>query len=151
MRERASKLSSIGAVDNPDYASVDTWSFSVALERARAYYKARLDDWHLSGDNIEEKADSVLRKKFYRYATERLEDAYVHDSDSFECNIPKLFSNTEELRETELYTEKVYPITSNGSSMTMHAWAGCPNASGSISLGSVQDLDKGSASSLAFL
>ncbi len=146
MRERASKLSSIGAVDNPDYASVDTWSFSVALERARAYYKARLDDWHLSGDNIEEKADSVLRKKFYRYATERLEDAYVHDSDSFECNIPKLFSNTEELRETELYTEKVYPITSNGSSMTMHAWAGCPNASGSISLGSVQDLDKGSAS-----
>ena len=39
MRERASTLAGLSGSSNPSYASVDTWSFSVALSRTRAYYQ----------------------------------------------------------------------------------------------------------------
>ena len=34
--------------------------------------------------------------------------------DSFSANFPLLPRNTSEMKETELYTESVYPITENG-------------------------------------
>ena len=42
MSERARTLTGMAGADNPRYASVDAWSFSVALDRARAYYARRL-------------------------------------------------------------------------------------------------------------
>ncbi len=38
MQERAASLAHMSGVQNPRYSSVDTWTFSMALDRARAYY-----------------------------------------------------------------------------------------------------------------
>ena len=42
MYERAGRLAGLSGADNPLFASVDSWSFSVPLERARVYYRERL-------------------------------------------------------------------------------------------------------------
>lgn len=141
MRERASSLAGLSGADNPAYASVDAWSFSVALERAKAYYQARLASWQLEGRSTEEQADSVIRKRFYQYAIDELAGAYVHDEDgTFSAFLPHLFRNTDEMRATPLYTEVIYPITV-GSDQVMHAWSGCPRAAGAVRMGSVSELE----------
>jgi len=145
MYERASHLAGLSDADNPLYSSVDAWSFSVALERARAYYAARLAN-EVPGDNsYKEQARSALRTRFYRYVVDELKSAYVHESsDSFEANIPHVPSNTREMRFTSLYTDQVYPISTNedGSSV-MHAWPGCPEAAATLERGSIQQLEQG--------
>ncbi len=142
MRERAASLAGLSESQNPAYASVDAWSFSVALERARAYYQERLSGWHLEGRGAEEQADSVIRKRFYQYALEELDDAYVDESEgSFSAYLPHLFRNTDEMRSTPLYTEAVYPITSESEGQMMHAWSGCPRAASVVRYGSVADLE----------
>ena len=142
MRERATSLAGLSGTDNPAYASVDAWSFQVALDRARAYYQARLAGWQLEGTSVEAQADSVIRKRFYQYALEELADAYVHDeSEGFSAHIPHLFRNTDEMRATPLYTEAIYPITSVDGGQTMHAWSGCPRAAGAGRMGSVSELE----------
>ncbi|MCI9129133.1 MAG: molybdenum cofactor biosynthesis enzyme [Eggerthellaceae bacterium] len=147
MMERAGHLASLPAADNPDYESVDAWSFSVALERAKAYYAKRLANWTLEGSSVEEKADSVIRKRFYQYAVDELASAYVIDGDAgFSADIPHFFRNMTELKATPLYTESAYPITSNGGKRRMHAWSGCPRASGAIGEGSVAQLEADSSS-----
>lgn len=142
MRERASSLAGLADAANPSYASVDAWSFSVALERARAYYQKRLSSWNLEGASVEAQADSVIRKRFYRYAIDELADAYVHDGpEGFSASIPHLFRNTDEMRSTELYAEAVYPVTVRDGIQTMHAWSGCPHAGGAVRMGSVSELE----------
>lgn len=42
MYERAEALSSISPPSNPLFRTVDAWSFSVALDRAKAYYSGAL-------------------------------------------------------------------------------------------------------------
>lgn len=142
MRERAASLAELPESQNPDYSSVDAWSFSVALERARAYYQKRLSDWHIEGRGAEEQADSVIRKRFYQYAVDELADAYVHESEmGFSAYLPHLFRNTDEMRSTALYTEAAYPITAEGNGWVMHAWSGCPQAAAIVRYGSVADLE----------
>lgn len=131
MYERASRLAGLSGRDNPLYASVDTWSFSVALNRAKAYYRARLYGESPASWSIEEQARSSLREKFYRYAVRELDEGYVHETaDSFDAYIPHLPSNTDEMRATDLYTAAVYPVTTSSSDgeqvQVMHAWMGCP-------------------------
>ena len=145
MHERAGHLAGLSGSDNPLYDSVDAWSFSVALERARAYYRLRLDvegpaDW-----SYDEQARSALRSRFYRYMIDALDLAYVYESGgSFEAYFPHVPGNTSEMRLTSLYTEAVYPVTSSESgNPVMHAWAGCPEASASFGWGSIQDLETG--------
>ena len=54
MRERAESLAGLSGADNPEYSSVDAWSFSVALERARSYYAVRArEEAPLSGSVAE--------------------------------------------------------------------------------------------------
>lgn len=143
MRERAESLSSIAEGDNPHYASVDAWSFSVALKRIQAYYQARLSDWTLAGSTVEEKANAVIRKRFYEYADEKLRDAFIVDTeDAFSYQMPHLFRNTDELRATELFKESAYPVTLSGEKSMMHAWTGCPRAAGFSYLGSLEELDR---------
>lgn len=62
MYERAEALSSISPPSNPLFHTVDAWSFSVALDRAKAYYSARFEDEAPQSSAIEEQAESALRK-----------------------------------------------------------------------------------------
>ena len=146
--ERASRLAGLGGRDNPLYRSVDTWSFSVPLARARAYYKARLAIEAPEGGSAEDGARSALRKRFYAYANEQLKRAYVHETaDSFEASFPRFPRNTDQMRGTSLYTEVVYPVTRSiegeAEASMMHAWPGCPQALDIVGYGSAQMLDEG--------
>lgn len=58
MYERAATLAGMTGADNPLYRSVDSWSFSVALERARDYYDARIANERPEGDSVEDQARS---------------------------------------------------------------------------------------------
>ncbi len=145
MYERASTLAGMAGARNPRYSSVDAWSFSVALERARAYYANRLDAEAPESSSVEDQARSILRKRLYEYASSQMEKGYVHESaDSFDAFFPRLPKNTEEMRNTELYAEKVYPVTrASEDASKMHAWPGCPDAGGWISLGSIEEMEHG--------
>lgn len=143
--ERAARLAGLKGEDNPLYASVDSWSFSVPLERARVYYRERLLGERPASDSVEDRARSALRKRFYAYAIHELREAYVHETaDSFSASFPRFPRNTEQMRATRLYTEPAYPVTIEGELPVMHAWDGCPEAGLVDYYGSVQTLEGGS-------
>lgn len=137
--ERASSLAGLEASSNPVFSSVDTWGFSVALERARAYYERRLAIEKPASSSLEEQANSALRKRFYRFAAEKMREGWVRETDSaFSANFPLLPKNTSEMRKTALFTEAAYPVSVNEEGVReMHAWEGCPRASGSAERGSL--------------
>lgn len=127
--ERAGRLAGLSGAENPLYTSIDSWSFAVPLERARAYYRERLLGERAASDAPEEQARSALRKRFYAYAISELREAYVHETaDSFSASFPRFPRNIEQMRATRLYTEPVYPVTVDGELPVMHAWEGCPEA-----------------------
>ncbi len=142
--ERAESLAGLAPGQNPRYDNVDAWSFAVPLERARSYYAARLAREEPESDGVEDQARSALRKRFYAYASEELARGYVIDEpDRFDASFPRLFSNTDELRETALYDESVYPVTrAEDGACVMHAWSGCPGASGYAEVGSLRRLEE---------
>lgn len=142
MYERAEKLAGLSAADNPLYTSVDAWSFSVALERAKAYYRARAENEAPAGDSVEEGARSALRLRFYEYASSQLDRAFVRETaDSFEAFFPRMPRNTEQVRASSLYTDAVYPANESGG-LVAHAWSGCPQAQGSTLLVSLEQIDQ---------
>ncbi|MEG0621092.1 MAG: molybdenum cofactor biosynthesis enzyme, partial [Raoultibacter sp.] len=129
--ERAATLVSLPASANPLYRSVDAWNFGVALKRAQAYYPARLAAEVALDDSVEEQARSALRSVFYTYASAQVAQGYVQETDtSFKADFPELPANTEQMKQTRLYTEAVYPLTGSGADAMAHAWAGCPAAQG---------------------
>lgn len=144
MHERAQTLSILPSSQNPLYRSVDAWSFSVALKRAQAYYPARLAAEKPLSDSVEEQARSALRQRFYTYAASCIARGYVRETDdSFDADFPELPRNTDQMRETALYTEAAYPVTGSGDERIMHAWAGCPLASNATSQAAVAALEGG--------
>lgn len=144
MYERAGALARLGGAANPYYGSVDAWSFSVALARAKAYYAARLRQEAPEGGSVADQARSALRKRLYEYANGQMSGAYVHEADgSFSASFPLLPKNTAEMRETLLYEQAVYPITASDAGRVMHAWPGCPNAAGAIGRGSIAQMEAG--------
>lgn len=148
MYERASTLAGMTGSENPLFRSVDSWSFSVALNRAKVYYVQRCALEVPQGSSVEEQARSALRARFYAFAAEEVRQGYVHESaDSFDALFPHLPKNTEEMRSTQLYTEAVYPFGSNNEGRSvMHAWAGCPNAVDATGVGSIAQMEAGSYS-----
>lgn len=140
MYERAGHLSGLASSDNPLYQSVDTWSFSVALKRAQAYYLMRAQQETPSSPSPREQARSSLRARFYAYASDEIAKGYVkEEGDSFESYFPRMPKNTDEMRKTSLYTEAVYPVSEEGGKFTMHAYEQCPGLmSGRIGLGSAE-------------
>lgn len=148
MYERAAKLGGLSGGDNPLYSSADTWSFSVALKRARAYYAARYANEAPASDSASEVANSALRKNMYKYAIEITNKSYVRETDTtFEAYLPILPKNTEEMRATHLYTDVSYPITVREDKRTMHATMRCPNvksAGGASAFGSISQMEAGS-------
>ena len=164
MYERAAHLAGMSGSANPLYESVDAWSFSVALERARNYYWERLCSESPDSGSVHDQARSALRERFYSYAVDLMDEAYVHETeDSFEAYFPHLPANTSEMRSTPLYTEQAYPIsidvketqvqtelegevvteTYTEESYVMHAWSGCPGAGSIASYGSIRMLEGG--------
>lgn len=142
MYERAGHLASLPPQDNPLYRSVDAWSFSVVLDRAKSYYVARAALEQPAGTSAEEQARSALRKRFYAYAAEEVSRGYVRDDgDSFDALFPELPSNTDQMRRTSLYTEAVYPRTEDEQGRVLHAWEGCPAASGFSARGSLAEME----------
>ena len=139
MYERAAHLAGLSGARNPHYSSVDAWSFSVALERAKRYYSDRARNDKQTGNAPGDLARWHLRLDFYDYAADLLgREGFVKERDGkFKANFPHLPKNTNEMRGTKLYTAVKYPITEEpneegGSMPVMHAWSGCPGATGPV-------------------
>lgn len=142
MSERALTLAGMSGVENPLYSSLDTWSFQVPLKRAQAYYELRFHQETPASNAIDEQVRSNLRKQFYEYAVEQLAQGYVHeDMDSFDAYFPRLPKNTEEMRQTTLYTNACYPVTEQDGTFVLHAWSGCPQAGECVGFGSLQEAE----------
>ncbi|MCI8469591.1 MAG: molybdenum cofactor biosynthesis enzyme [Eggerthellaceae bacterium] len=142
--ERAAHLAVLDEASNPLYRSVDAWSFSVPLKRARAYYAARRDQERPASGSTEERARSALRKLFYGFAAEQLAQGYVRETaGSFGAYFPPLPRNADEMRGTALFSRVVFPITGEGDERVMHAWDGCPNAEGARERGSAAQWERG--------
>lgn len=139
MYERAATLAGLDGEENPLFRSIDSWSFSVALERAKAYYGARSAQEAPEGTSVEEQARSALRKRFYEYAERQVRQGYVRDDgETFEASFPHLPKDTAEMRATELYTEEAYPLAGG----TLHAWSGCPLAGGVEGYASIRQMEE---------
>lgn len=150
MQERAGKLAGLSGAQNPSAASPESWSFSMGLERVRSYYAARLsqEPAEAASGTPEEVAESVARKRFYRYALETVSQGSVPtDAQGNEYpDLKGLARNTEQIRATVLYTEAVYPTSVEGEKRVLHAWTGCPEyAKGQPGgLAAVSGIDDGS-------
>lgn len=144
--ERAKKLSNISSAKNPIYESPDTWSFNVALERAKSYYAARVLESPPT-TSISDKASYYLRMRYYKYVSSQLESGYVKDAgDTIDMYFPAIFKNTKEFKTTTLYSEKAYAISASASTdgkQEMHAYAGCPAISFINGYGSISQMDTG--------
>ncbi|MDO4442829.1 MAG: hypothetical protein Q4B69_03050 [Slackia sp.] len=143
MYERADTVAGMPSKSNPLFHSVNTWSFDVALKRAQAYYPHRAAHEAPENESVEECARSALRKNFYEFASEEVAKGRAIDDGSSVPDIvfPLLPSNTSEMKETTLYTDKAYPVAGG----CLHAWDGCPAAQGGIEgRGSLADQDAGS-------
>lgn len=149
MYERAKNLAHLSGADNPFYSSSETWDFEVPLKRAQTYYRVRAQIEAPATGSTAERARSALRKRFYQFASLEVNKGYVHQtSESFDAYFPLLPKNTDEMKQTALYTEVRYPISTSASGKQMiHAFDGCPvYATGSPSgQGSIAQADHNSA------
>lgn len=128
MWERARSLAKLSDIENPHYASSVTWEPQVAFDRAKTYYHQRLADEKPQGSSVEMKAESAARKAFYTYAGAEVNRAYItEDGDRTTSYIPLLPRNTDEVRATELYTDAVWPTSTNDGKTYLHYGTSCPN------------------------
>lgn len=142
--QRAETLGRLPTDQNPLYHSADTWSFSVALQRAQRYYAYRAAHEAAADGSVEQQANAALRRIFYRFGSQQLQEGYVRDTDEgFSAYFPLLFSKTAELRESDLYQQPLFPATEAEGAAVMHAFEGCPQAAGWGQKGSVAQLEAG--------
>lgn len=141
MAQRAQTLAGMTGAENPVASSINTWSFAMALHRAQAYYRNRLAHEAPATGGVEECARSALRTRFYAYAVKELSKGYANEPATGvpQINMPLLPRNTAEMKQTELYTEAAYPIAGG----MLHAWPGCPEATGAQGNGSLSQLEAG--------
>lgn len=160
MYERASSLIGLSGVENVRYSSVDTWSFKVALDRAKAFYERRRNQQIPTEDTAQGLAKLHLMKRFCSYAYDEISTlGYVFESDrSFSACFPSLPSNTSEMERTSLFYEAVYPATrqqkaeqkepgdipevaqevdkdgieQEDQKLIVHAWDGCPGITSEV-------------------
>lgn len=146
MQERVGNLSGLSAAENPGYASSITWDPEVALDRTRAYYAWRLAHDEPENGSVEAAADSAARKAFYRYAIERFRTVHVTEAHGTVTSTVELLPrNTDEVRATTLYTERVWPTSNESEGLVLHYGADCPGAQGAAGPQSALcDIDKGS-------
>lgn len=147
MQERASTLAGLNGSANPYYPTPDSWTFGVALERARSYYRQRLVIEGPEWDGIDALTDSCARTAFYEYASSEVDSGhYSEDPEGFvDMELPDLPHNTDEVKQTRLYTDARWPCTKEKSGVTLHSTLACPGATGAVvGSASLADLDAGS-------
>lgn len=146
MRERAEHLTGLSSNLNPFVPSPTTWTFGVALKRARAYYKARYDQEIANGNSADELRDSAIRKAFYNFACQELSKGFYKETadGDIEIDLPSLPHNLEETKQTDLYLKPIWPCTFENGEKVIHAHVSCPGAmGGNAGFASLQDLDAG--------
>ena len=145
MQERAASLTGLTSAQNPDYASSVSWQPEVALARARAYYRWRLNNEKPENSSTEAKANSAARRAFYQFACDELRDASVTlQGDRWVSSVPELPRNTEQVRSTWLYTRAMWPSTIEDVGVVLHYGADCPGAQGDAGPKlSLADIDRG--------
>lgn len=143
-RERAAHLAGLSGAQNPNCSTVDLWSFQMAIDRAKAYYATRMRNEAPASGNPEEIARSAARSRFYSYAYKKVGEGHVTTDARgvTTAYMPLLPKNTDEVRATELYTESVYPVSSDG---VLHASTACPACGGVARYGALCDIDAGYA------
>lgn len=142
MYERAKNKAYLSENLNPLYNSVDLWNFSVALNRCRNYYPKRYQIEAPEGSTVKAQANSALRKVFYSFATEQMSQGYVYDDgDNFNAYFPHLPKNTDEMRQTSMYTNVAFPISDDN---CMHAYSGCPGCTNISSWGTISQMESAS-------
>ena len=149
MQERAAHLAGLSGASNPVYTSVETWSFTVPLQRAQKYYAARYkaEPGASYVGSPELVSESVARKRFYQYARAEVAKGSVSRTTTG-LELPKLSHlarNNQQIKQTELYTESVYPVSQNAGARTIHGYTGCPRYQEESPAGtaSVRDEDQG--------
>ena len=146
MRERAGQLAGLSGALNPDYPTTTGWDFSVPIARARAYYQARISQEAPEGGGALELSRSCARAAFYEYALEQVgQSSFTRNEDgTVSCDLRSLPKNTDEVRQTRLYTDVVWPCTDEPDGRTIHCSLSCPGASGSPSgMASLADEESG--------
>jgi len=132
LRSRATSLAGLDDLHNPDAASPSSWNFGMAIRRSRAYYARRLEIEAPKGSDIESVTDSLARSAYYRYALDVVNGAWYYEADdgTVDLNVPHLACNKQEVRQTPLYTEQIWPCTEEPAGRTLHSCADCPGATG---------------------
>jgi hypothetical protein len=146
MRSRAEDLAGLRGATNPDYPSASVWRFDYARVRAANYYATRASAEQESGDTPDELQRSCARARFFRYAYDEIASAVCVEGDEVAINLPELPHTTDGVKGTELYTERVWPCTTEDGRRTLHCSTGCPAARGEGSgEASLLEIDAGSA------
>lgn len=132
LHERAASLAGLTGAQNPYHATPETWTFGVALLRARAYYAARLESVRVEGATAEELTDAACRRAYYAHALERTrEGSWTELADgTVASDLPSLPRNASETRDTELFDRSDWPCTREGGTRTLHCDLSCPGARG---------------------
>ncbi len=64
---------------------------------------------------------------------------YVHGTgDEFDAYFPHLPKNTDEMRQTSMYSNPIFPISEDN---CMHAYSGCPGCAAIIGYGSIMQME----------
>lgn len=146
MWQRAETLAGLTGSVNPYYPDVASWTFGAPLERARAYYAARLSSCSVGGTDPEQLTDDACRRAFYEYALAEVgSGSYSESADgSVSINLPSLPHNTDETRVTRLYTDAAWPCSAEDGGAVLHSSLSCPGAQGAyVGDASLADLEAG--------
>lgn len=131
---RACALSALPGMAVPRYAHPEGWDFSVALKRAQEYYAARLNAEWPESDDPEEWGRSKMREAYFQYAKDTLENKARIEDTGYEVSVsfPELAHDAGTTRDSLLYDEVSWPCTLEPKGRTVHAWPGCPGATGGV-------------------
>lgn len=131
MQERAARLTALDETENPDYASSITWDPAAGIMRSQAYYTWRSLNEEPTEPGLDGEINSEMRRIFYLYAADSLQDAFLTESASgVSYDVPLLPGNVVEMRTTKLYTEPMWPTTIQGGITTIHYSTLCAAATG---------------------
>jgi hypothetical protein len=146
MYERADRLAGLAGSQNPYFSSVELWKFDYAFDRAKAYYKKRLAIEVPVDSSLAEQVRSDIRRFFFQYAIEEMNKGYANtDADGvLDAYFPLLARNSDEMRRTRLYTDRVFPVDSEG---VIHGSSLCPAMGEPSGYGSISQLEDGVYSS----
>ena len=139
MRERAASLVGLSDLDNPDYPDIDKWTFGAPILRSRRYYEKRLRQEIPKNTSDIEKRRSRCRYYYYDYALDNLYDATYKELDDLtvEIDIPDLFSNTSEMKQTNVYDLSVWYVSDG----VLHGCSDCSGIDGACSACSLRQAE----------